>query len=214
LQSSFLDPTGALATGVFNVYSAASGDAPNSNSNQANPSYVAHAKADSGIQKKADGGNDNRFTAKVIRLSTPRLAQPPGRGVETNWDYSIYALRTDPIAIIRNEELILLRAEARYFTGDRAGALVDINLVRTKAGGLDARVSFTSDDDFLDELLYNRRLSLLFEGHRWIDMRRFGRLGQLTLDLPSHVVVPGLPLPQLECLQRANAVAALRGPGC
>src|SRR5256885_2729238 len=51
----------------------------------------------------------------------------------------------------------------------------------------------SSENDFLDELLYNRRLSLLFEGHRWIDMRRFGRLNQLTLDLPSHIVVAGLP---------------------
>lgn len=212
LQSSFLNATGSLTTGVFNVYSAASGDFANPISNQANTAYVAHAKADSGIQKRADGGNDNRFTAKVIKLSSPRL--PPLSGVPTNWDYSIYALRADPIAIIRNEELILLRAEARYFTGDQAGALADINLLRTKAGGLTARVLFMSDDDFLDELLYNRRLSLLFEGHRWIDMRRFGRLNQLTLDLPSHIVVAGLPLPQLECLERANAAASLRGPGC
>jgi hypothetical protein len=212
LQSSFLDPAGSLATGAFHVYSAASGDVSNSNSNQANPNIVAHAKADSGIQKKADGGNDNRFTAKMIRLSSPKV--PQYTGVPTNWDYSIYAVRTDPIAIIRNEELILLRAEARYFTGDATGALADINLVRTKAGGLGARASFTSDDDFLDELLYNRRLSLLFEGHRWIDMRRFGRLNQLTLDLPSHIVVQGLPLPQPECLSRANATQSLRGPGC
>ena len=212
LQSSFLDPAGSLATGAFHVYSAASGDVANSNSNQANANIVAHAKADSGIQKKPDGGNDNRFTAKVIKLSSPKV--PQYTGVATNWDYSIYAVRTDPIAIIRNEELILLRAEARYFTGDHGGALADINLVRTKAGELNARTSFTSDDDFLDELLYNRRLSLLFEGHRWIDMRRFGRLGQLTLDLPSHIAVAGLPLPQLECLERANAAASLRGPGC
>ena len=93
-------------------------------------------------------------------------------------------------------------------------ALADINLVRTKAGGLDARASFATDNEFVDELLYNRRLSLLFEGHRWIDMRRFGRLDQLTLDLPSHVVVQGLPLPQAECLERVNVVASLRGPGC
>jgi hypothetical protein len=212
LQSSFLDTAGVLTAGAFNVYSAASGDVANSNSNQASTSIVAHAKADSGIQRKADGGNDNRFSAKVIKLAAPKLPSPSG--VPTNWDYSIYALRTDPIAIIRNEELILLRAEARYFTSDRVGALADINLVRTRAGGLDTRALFTSDDDFLDELLYNRRLSLLFEGHRWIDMRRFGRLNQLTLDLPSHVVVAGLPLPQLECLERANVAPSLRGPGC
>jgi hypothetical protein len=214
LQASFIDPAGSFTTGVFHVYSTAAGDAVNSLSNQANASIVAHAKADSGVQLKADGTSDNRFTAKVIKLATPKRPPPGYAGVPTNFDYSIYALRTDPIAIIRNEELILLRAEARYFTGDQAGALADINLVRTKAGGLVSRGSFTSDADFLDELLYNRRWSLLFEGHRWIDMRRFGRLDRLTLDLPQHVVAPGLPLPQAECLQRENVSAALQGPGC
>jgi hypothetical protein len=214
LQSSFLDPAGSLVTGVFNVYSIAAGDVVNTLSNQANVNIVAHAKADSGVQLRADGTSDTRFTTKVIRLASPKRPPPGYPGVPTNWDYSIYALRTDPIAIIRNEELILLRAEARYFTGDQAGALADINLVRAKAGGLAARPAFSSDSDFLDELLYNRRWSLLFEGHRWIDMRRFNRLDQLTLDLPTHVVVPGVPLPPVECFQRANVIAALKGPGC
>ena len=47
---------------------------------------------------------------------------------------------------------------------------------------------------FLDELLYNRRWSLLFEGHRWIDHRRFGRLNALPRDLSTHVIVSRLPM--------------------
>lgn len=214
LAASFLDPAASLSLGVYNVYSAAAGDLANSLSNQATTNTVAHAKADSGIAKKADGTNDDRFTKKVITLSSPKAPPSSVAGVPTKFDYSVYALRTDAIPIIRNEELILLRAEARYFTGDKAGALADINLIRTKSGGLAARTDFTNDTDFIDELLYNRRLSLLFEGHRWIDMRRFGRLNQLTIDNPTHVVVSRLPVPQNECLQRATVDASLKAPGC
>lgn len=214
LQGSFIDAAGALSNGVFNVYSAAANDVANTNSNQSTTNIVAHAKADSGIKLRADGSNDLRFTTKVIKLSAPKAPPTTVQAASSLWDYSVYALRTDPIPTIRNEELILLRAEAEYYTGDQTGALNDINLIRTKAGGLATRGAFASETDFLDELLYNRRLSLLFEGHRWIDMRRFGRLAQLTIDVPSHVVVSNLPLPQGECLERAGVDAALKGPGC
>ncbi|HTE46919.1 MAG TPA: RagB/SusD family nutrient uptake outer membrane protein [Gemmatimonadaceae bacterium] len=214
LQASFIDAAGALSNGVFNVYSAAANDVANGQSNQAGTSVVAHAKADSGIKLRADGTSDLRFTTKVIKLAAPKAPPSTVQAVATNFDYSIYALRTDPIPTIRNEELILLRAEAEYYTGDLTGALNDINLIRTKSGGLATRAAFANEADFLDELLYNRRLSLLFEGHRWVDMRRFGRLNQLTIDVPSHVVVNNLPIPQGECLERANAPANLKAPGC
>jgi len=223
LAQSFIDTTKALTLGVYQVYSAAAGDVSNTNSNAATSAIVAHFKADSGIQQRADGSNDLRFQNKVITLSAAKGPSSPALGVSTTLDYSIYTARTDPIAIIRNEELILLRAEAEYYTGDQASALTDINEIRTKSGGLAPRGPFTSEADFLDELLYNRRWSLLFEGHRWIDMRRFGRLNQLTIDTNSpaykgggspHVVVSRLPVPQAECLQRATVATNLKGPGC
>ncbi len=214
LSASFMDPAASLTSGVFNVYSAASGDVANSNSNQATTNIVAHAKWDQGVQNKADGTPDARFTAKIIKLASPKAPPTNVAGIPTSFDFAQPALRTDPIAIIRNEELLLLRAEARYYTGDKQGALDDINLIRTKSGGLAARTAFTSDSDFVDELLYNRRFSLAFEGHRWVDMRRFGRLSQLPLDAASHVVVSRLPVPQSECLPRVNADASLKAPGC
>lgn len=214
LSESFINPTGSLATGPFNVYSSAASDLANGISNQSSSSVVAHFRADSGIQLKADGTPDARYTAKVFRLAATKKPANALHGVGTDFDYSIYSVRESPVPIIRNEELILLRAEARYFTGDIAGAIADINIVRTTAGGLAPVLGFVDESAFIDELLYNRRLSLLFEGHRWIDMRRFGRLNQLTLDLPTHVIISQLPVPQGECLSRALADAALKGPGC
>jgi hypothetical protein len=215
--------------GVYNVYSPAANDVQNSLSNQATTAIVAHFRADSGIQLKADGvTKDQRFTTKVLTLSKAKGPSSAVLGVATSFDYSIYVNRTDAIPIIRNEELILLRAEAEYFSGAPAAALADINEIRTKSGGLAPRGAFTSDADFINELLYNRRLSLLFEGHRWIDMRRFGLLNQLTIDTDSpeyknalgsstalpQVVVSHLPIPQGECLQRVSVPANLKGPGC
>jgi hypothetical protein len=216
LAESFIDPAGSLSAGPFNVYSSAASDIANANSNQSNTSIVAHAKADSGIQIKADLSPDDRFTAKVLKVADSLAKKPSNAtlGVPTVFDYTVYSVRESPIPIIRNEELILLRAEARYFTGDVSGALDDINTIRTRSGGLAQLTSFASDAAFIDELLYNRRLSLLFEGHRWVDMRRFGRLNELTRDLPAHVIISELPVPQSECLSRAIAEASLKGPGC
>jgi hypothetical protein len=213
LAASFIDPAGSLTLGTYNVFSAAANDLANSLSNAATSNVVAHAKSDSGIMLRADGTPDLRF---VLKDTAIKSKAPPSTvdAVPTLWDYKIYRTRADPIAIIRNEELILLRAEAKYFTGDQLGALDDINIIRTRSGGLAPRAAFTSEADFIDELLYNRRLSLLFEGHRWVDMRRFGRLGLLTLDRPTHIVVNNLPVPQAECLARATAEASLKGPGC
>jgi starch-binding outer membrane protein, SusD/RagB family len=213
LAESFIDPAGSLTVGPFNVYSSASSDVPNGLSNVSNTSIVAHARSDSGIATKADGTKDNRFLTKIITI-TEKKPSNATLGIGTIFDHAVYPLRESPIPIIRNEELILLRAEARYFTGDVAGALADINTIRTKAGGLAPLAGFANETAFIDELLYNRRLSLLFEGHRWIDMRRFGRLNQLTKDLPDHVVISDLVLPSGECLSRAQAEASLKGPGC
>jgi len=52
----------------------------------------------------------------------------------------------------------------------------------------------------LDELLYNKLYSLMFEGaHRWIDARHYGRLGTLPIDRPTgdppDVVFSTLPVP-------------------
>ena len=56
----------------------------------------------------------------------------------------------------------------------------------------------------LDDLLYEREMSLLMEGFRWIDARRFGRLDTLPLDLPTHFVAKVVPIPKAECDARVS----------
>ena len=219
LSKSFINSGGPLGTGVYQIYSQAAGDATNGISDPVH--YIlAHAHVDQGVQTKPDGTPDNRFLTKVMAVA-PTGPSNPTIGIKTSWQYDIYPTLTSPIPIIRNEELILLRAEAEYFTGDQVGALADINLIRTASGGLAARGPFTSDDDFITELLYNRRESLAFEGHRWIDVRRFGLLNTLPLDSSDPTAVPGatphviidhLPVPQAECLIRVHAGASLAVP--
>src|SRR3954466_9776343 len=67
-----------------------------------------------------------------------------------------------PIPWIRNEDLILLKAEALWFTGQHDAAVTELNIVRTGSGKLTALAvptTFTTDDQFIDALLYERRYS-------------------------------------------------------
>jgi hypothetical protein len=59
-----------------------------------------------------------------------------------------------------------------------------------------------TDAAFIDLLLKERKYSLMFEGHRWIDARRFGRLESLGRDVASHTIVPRWSIPEAECLAR------------
>ena len=68
----------------------------------------------------------------------------------------------------------------------------------------------------LDQILYEKRYSLMFEGFRWVDMRRYGRLSQLPLDVPSglnkNFIAIVAPIVQTECLVRAKTSGAFLGP--
>ena len=217
LQSSWINLAGSLQTGPTEIYSAAAGDLLNGdNYAQSSHAVLAHYKSDSGVAVQANGKLDQRFLNKIISVP-PVGCTSLTTCVVTTWAFNLWPTNTSPIPIMRNEELILLRAEAEYFTGDQANALKDINLIRTTSGSLAARGAFTSQADFITELLYNRRESLMFEGHQWIDKRRFGLLNTLPLDIPVDVIVDHLLIPQAECSIRVGAPAALAPPsnaGC
>jgi hypothetical protein len=222
LAASFIAPGGALTTGVYSVHSAAAGDDANSITSFGGAArvVVAHPSLTAlgtDTLRKADGTPDNRYTAKTQALTPAVNAPGTGNGIATSLGFRLYPAQDSPIAIIKNEELILLRAEARYFTGDVAGALADINEIRTRSGGLAAitAANIATQAQFITELLAQRRLSLLLEGHRWVDVRRFGRLSSLPRDLANHLVAEQMIVPQQECLNRKNANdPTLAGPGC
>ena len=213
LGQSFINPGGSLTTGVYHVYSTAAGDLANPINTATSVNVLGHPST------PVDA------TAGDLRLSKIRtVAQrnaPGGTGISTTVGWSRYADQSTPIPIIRNEELILLRAEARYFTGDQAGALTDLNDVRTRSGGLPALTAadIATEANFITRLLYERRYSLLLEGHRWVDVRRFGRLETLPLDLTSganrHVRAVQQVVPLAECQARdRTGDPSLKGTGC
>ena len=98
-----------------------------------------------------------------------------------------------PFPIIRNQELILIYAEAQIGS-DVNEALAAINRSRN-AAGLGNYLGATNDASMLNEVLKRRRYALFGEGHRWIDLRRTGKIGQIAIDRVGDTVHVGFPRP-------------------
>ena len=213
LASSFVSGSASLDLGVYHAFSTGSGDQTNLLYDPEGAAIVAHPSIETDAQLKGNGQPDDRFTRKTFRLTAPATDQA-SQGMSTTLGFQVYPGITAPVPIIRNEELILLRAEANLGLGQDAPALTDINLIRATSGGLDPIDTGVwaglSDADQLTELLYNKRYSLLFEGHRWIDVRRYDRLSTLPRDVSGHAVFPYFPFPVAECLSRTSQP----GQGC
>ena len=214
-DSTFLDVSGApgsFATGVYHSFSGASGDllnvlfdppTPKPIAITINPALVANAQAQVG-----GIGPDKRIVDKKTDFA-PALSCS---GISSTFASNVYTSNTAPMPIIRNEELILLRAEERIFNGNTVGAVSDLNIVRQGPGNLAPYAGLTDQTSLVNELLYNRLYSLLFEGgHRWIDLRRFN----LLTTIPQESTTGGLgkrfsrmPFPSNECLVRNPPPAA------
>ena len=206
LSQSFVNTAAPLSLGVYHVFSTSSGDSVNFLFDPNARALFAHPSIRTDAQLRADLTPDLRFQQKLTQLATPKTVQ----GITTDLVFNIYKSNSDPVPIIRNEELILLRAEANLGLGDITSALTDIDFIRVNSGGLPPYSGALTPDAVLDELLYNKRYSLLYEGgHRWIDLRRYGKLGTLPLDLPNHLRFSKFPFPINECLARNPAP-----PGC
>lgn len=104
--------------------------------------------------------------------------QIPGRYQDARW-----ATNTSPIPFIRNEELILIYAEANARTGNTGEAVSAVNTVRN-TWGVGDYTGATDEESLIEEILFQRRYSLWAEaGHRWIDLRRTNRLNENYIDL-------------------------------
>lgn len=77
------------------------------------------------------------------------------------------------LPIIRGAELYLVRAEARYRTGDAAGSRADLNALRSKRGLGPVDPGLTAENLFA-QILKERRVEFVLEGHRWFDLKRNG----------------------------------------
>ncbi|MDQ2753364.1 MAG: RagB/SusD family nutrient uptake outer membrane protein [Bacteroidota bacterium] len=191
LSVSFFDMSGDFTTGVYHVFGTGSGDQLNPAfipQNQNGEVRVAHPSFAADILP-----NDDRISKATLRTSTASISA----GLSSNRDVWVYTSSTAPIPIIRNEELILIYAETNIQLNNFGEAIKTLNIIRTKHG-LAGYSGAQTQSALIDEMLYERRYSLYFEGHRWIDMRRYNRLNQLPLDRPDDNVWSEFPLPVTE----------------
>jgi starch-binding outer membrane protein, SusD/RagB family len=206
LNASFLDLKGSLATGpVFN-YSTTSGDAVNpffKPKEEANTPWAAQKDfvkdAEAGDTRVFGASRSDGGTAKVRkRAASVTLGGFP----VSEYEMQIVATNVSSMSIIRNEELILMKAEADIQTGKLADAVAALDVVREAHGLRKLSVAkptiVANKDALINELLNQRRYSLFMEGHRWFDMRRYARLASLPLDLPTHKVIDKFPKQQNE----------------
>jgi hypothetical protein len=118
------------------------------------------------------------------------------------------ANQTRPLAILRYEEAVLLRAQAYFESGDFTRGLADLNSVHTAYGNpayTAAQVSTIAQAR--QALLYDKRYSLIGEGpQRLVDLRAYGLLkSQFT---PAEVATDpfntAFPIPKAEADARGG----------
>ena len=212
--SFFVADSTQFGLGVYFDFASEAGGIVNGLSEPLNGvTFFAHPSDSVDAQLQPGGQSDQRVLDKIAAKVGPAqvlggIPQIPG-----THKFTIYLTggQADPghqIAIIRNEELLLLDAEAQWFrtAPNKLQAITDLNLVRQRAGRLAVTTvtALSPDSDFVKELIYNRRYSLLWEqGTRWIDARRFNRLTDIVNEAPSFPFVPRvMPLPKGECDRR------------
>jgi len=195
LQGSFLDPSAPMDYGVGFDYSTISGDA--SNGFYTSPYHHAHPRLREDAQLQEDGSVDQRVQDKLEPEPPLTLFE-----VTVSDAMNVYKSLTAPMPWVTNKLLLLMRAEANLATGKRGEALLDVNVVRTVDGHLPA-LSPDWNGDVLHEILYNKLLSLLWEGgFQYLDYRQYDILDELPRARPNHGVYPGFPYPVNECLAR------------
>lgn len=196
LNASYINTTdpAQITRGVYFTFSANTGDTPNQlldGNLHLNPQISDSLQA-----------GDLRG-AKIIPVASKTI-----QGVTYKSNFRVS--QTDPIAYLKNEELILLRAQAEVGLGNLAAALADVNFVRAASGGLAPLAPFANATAAIDAILREKRYSLLMESaHRLVDLRAYSRLNATYFkkERAGDVFITALPIPQAEKDQRNGDVS-------
>ncbi len=194
LEESFLDLDGDLYTGPAHIFGLTGNDILNAQFHVPFQSGQEFMVLNSFIDDAEDG--DTRVAEKTIEL-------PGGTSFDNlsaTHQIAVYDSNVDPVYLIRNEELILIYAEANIGI-DNDETIKAINIVRN-AAGLSDYSGDTDANSLLEEILMQRRYSLLAEGHRWIDLRRLNMLNSdnIELDRTGDNILDAFPTPFTEQL--------------
>ena len=190
LQQSFLQLNGSFQDGVYHVFSNGSGDLLNAaftDKDQSGEVRLAHPS----FEKEIEQGD-----ARIQKTSL-RAAPYSNNGLSSTRDVWVYTSSTAKIPLIRNEELILIYAEAQAQSGNIQEAIKAVNAIR-KGHQLNEYSGPSTAEALIEQVLHERRYSLFFEGHRWIDIRRYDQLKNLPIDRKDDDVWTQLPLPVSE----------------
>jgi hypothetical protein len=123
-----------------------------------------------------------------------------------------YRSKYHSVIKLRLADILLLKAEALVEQNDLSGAATLVNTIRKRAKLADLPSTITSSKDAMaNAVLLERRLELAFEGQRWFDLVRTGKVFTVmnTLNsrdagrLPMNIVdenktVFPIPQPQID----------------
>jgi hypothetical protein len=203
-----------LAGGPYYQFSTLSGEV-------ANPVFDSRIHFTPSVHDSLQAG-DLRGS-KIITQSTPASLKVDGVTFTTPYDPAVTVTsnpqnQTRPIPILKNEELFLVRAQAKIGLNDYTGAAQDMNIVRSVSGGpaLAPYVTFANQQQAIDAVLYEKRYSLLTDGpQRLVDLRAYNRLNSTTFPNPgTNPLAPYasdpynwvLPYPQFEIDARGGNI--------
>ena len=203
LNDSFFDLNGDLWMGAAHIFGLTGNDLQNTLyyvPNLSGQQFMIHdtwvAEAEAGDTRVAE--KSNLYSPEIDGVPTPTTVSFDG--LTADYQIAVYDSNVDPVYIIRNEELILIYAEAQIGTNTTA-AVNAINIIRN-AAGIGDYSGATDDTSLVEEILKQRRYSLLGEGHRWIDLRRLNRLNEnyVPLDRAGDNIIESFPTPFTEGL--------------
>ena len=128
------------------------------------------------IYGRSDNPTTNDNTRSMVYPISCKIATDKFSGLDRGQNMS-NLFRDD--YMIRLAETILLRAEAKQRSGNKAGAAADINILRDRAQ-CSYRVTEADIDDNFDLILDERARELVYEEWRWNTLLRMG--GTIAVD--------------------------------
>jgi hypothetical protein len=190
LPLTFFNEAGPLGLGPVHTFSPSSPDFQNPLLNVSSATVVGLDNIFDAIE-----AGDTRIS-KVTTTGGP-FSYTSGTNYTTKYKSNLYLTATQPVAIIKNEELILIAAEIAAQQNNFVNATKYVNIIRV-AYGLAAVATFTSQGQAIDAILKERLYSLWYEGHRWVDMRRYDKIAQIFIPVAGMKVYTQLERPVQE----------------
>ncbi|MEJ7913506.1 MAG: RagB/SusD family nutrient uptake outer membrane protein [Chitinophagaceae bacterium] len=182
LSESFLDLNGSLQTGPKMTFSTTANDQTNGLFHSPNSSGSPFVVFNEFVTQAEAG--DTRVFGAAAKVGQRTNARTSGAITSTH-EVRMYPTNTSSISIIRNEELILMYAEAKVQLSAFADAVTALDKIRTTYGLRPLAIAkptiLANKDALIDEVLNQRRYSLFFEGQRWFDALRYNKKSILPL---------------------------------